>query len=62
MSGRAKADYGNKLVLPGGRWTLDLRRTGATIMVSLGVLPSSGTLLEPHRRKQGEANLSAAQL
>ena len=40
MSGRAKADYGNKLVLPGGRWTPhDLRRTGATIMVSLGVLP-----------------------
>lgn len=40
MSGRAKADYADKLALPGGRWTPhDLRRTGATLMVSLGVLP-----------------------
>lgn len=40
MSRRAKADYADKLVLPGGKWTPhDLRRTGATIMVRLGVLP-----------------------
>lgn len=40
MSGRAKVDYADKLVLPAGKWTPhDLRRTGATMMVALGVLP-----------------------
>ena len=40
MSCRAKAVFCDKLVLPRGKWTPhDLRRTGATIMVSLGVLP-----------------------
>lgn len=40
MSGRAKAEYSEALVLTGGRWTPhDLRRTGATMMVALGVLP-----------------------
>lgn len=40
MKGRAKAELADKLELPGGRWTPhDLRRTGATLMVSLGVLP-----------------------
>jgi len=38
MSGRSKVVDG--LVLPGGRWTPhDLRRTGATYMAELGVLP-----------------------
>ena len=38
MSGRSKAVDG--LVLPGGRWTPhDLRRTGATYMAEMGVLP-----------------------
>ena len=36
MSGRTKAT--GTLALPGGKWTPhDLRRTGATIMASLGV-------------------------
>lgn len=40
MSGRAKAELAETLVLKGGRWgPHDLRRTGATQMVSLGVLP-----------------------
>jgi len=40
MKGRANVALAETLVLPGGRWTPhDLRRTGATIMVSLGVLP-----------------------
>ena len=40
MSRRAKSDYIDKLVLPEGHWgPHDLRRTGATLMVSLGVLP-----------------------
>ena len=40
MSRRAKEDYASSLSLPGGKWTPhDLRRTGATMMVSLGVLP-----------------------
>lgn len=40
MKGRAKADKGEALVLPGGKWgPHDLRRTGATLMVALGVLP-----------------------
>lgn len=38
MSGRSKVVDG--LVLPGGRWTPhDLRRTGATYMAEMGVLP-----------------------
>ena len=40
MSGRAKAEHTAALVLPAGKWTPhDLRRTGATMMVALGVLP-----------------------
>lgn len=40
MKGRAKADKTDTLVLVGGKWTPhDLRRTGATMMVKLGVLP-----------------------
>ncbi len=40
MKGRANVALAETLVLAGGRWTPhDLRRTGATIMVSLGVLP-----------------------
>lgn len=40
ISRRAKAKYADALTLPGGHWTPhDLRRTGATLMVSLGVLP-----------------------
>lgn len=40
MQGRAKAEIAEALVLVGGRWgPHDLRRTGATLMVSLGVLP-----------------------
>lgn len=40
MRGRAKADLADTLVLTGGNWTPhDLRRTGATLMVALGVLP-----------------------
>jgi integrase len=40
MKGRANVALAETLVLTGGRWTPhDLRRTGATIMVSLGVLP-----------------------
>lgn len=40
MKGRARADKGEALVLPGGKWgPHDLRRTGATMMVALGVLP-----------------------
>lgn len=40
MRGRARADKGEALVLPGGKWgPHDLRRTGATLMVALGVLP-----------------------
>lgn len=40
MKGRAKADKGEALVLPGGKWgPHDLRRTGATLMVALGVIP-----------------------
>jgi integrase len=37
---RAKSSYAEALVLKGGKWTPhDLRRTGATMMVMLGVLP-----------------------
>lgn len=40
MKGRAKAEYADALVLTGGKWgPHDLRRTGATMMVMLGVLP-----------------------
>lgn len=40
MSRRVKANKSNALMLPGGRWgPHDLRRTGATMMVALGVLP-----------------------
>lgn len=40
MKGRSKAELSDTLVLAGGKWTPhDLRRTGATLMVSLGVLP-----------------------
>ena len=40
MKGRAKQDKADALVLPGGKWgPHDLRRTGATLMVQLGVLP-----------------------
>ena len=40
MKGRARAELSNTLVLVGGRWgPHDLRRTGATMMVALGVLP-----------------------
>lgn len=40
LRGRAKADKCDALVLSGGKWgPHDLRRTGATMMVSLGVLP-----------------------
>lgn len=40
MCGRAKAEHTAALVLPAGKWTPhDLRRTGATMMVALGVLP-----------------------
>lgn len=40
MSRRVKSDYASTLVLAGGKWTPhDLRRTGATFMVALGVLP-----------------------
>lgn len=40
MKGRAKAEKSSALALIGGRWgPHDLRRTGATMMVMLGVLP-----------------------
>lgn len=40
MKNRTKAERSSSLVLTGGKWTPhDLRRTGATIMVMLGVLP-----------------------
>lgn len=40
MRGRAKGNKTTSLVLPGGKWgPHDLRRTGATMMVTLGVLP-----------------------
>lgn len=40
MKGRARADIAGSLLLAGGKWgPHDLRRTGATIMVKLGVLP-----------------------
>ena len=40
MKGRAKEELADTLVLVGGRWSPhDLRRTGATMMVALGVLP-----------------------
>ena len=40
MKGRAKTERAEALTLPGGKWTPhDLRRTGATLMVSLGSLP-----------------------
>lgn len=40
MKGRARQDKAEALALPGGKWTPhDLRRTGATLMVSLGVIP-----------------------
>ena len=40
LSRRAKLDSIDKLILPEGHWgPHDLRRTGATLMVSLGVLP-----------------------
>ncbi|MDR2188161.1 MAG: tyrosine-type recombinase/integrase [Azonexus sp.] len=40
ISRRVKAKYSEALTLPGGQWTPhDLRRTGATLMVSIGVLP-----------------------
>ena len=40
MKGRAKAELSDTLKLVGGRWgPHDLRRTGATMMVMLGVLP-----------------------
>lgn len=40
MKGRARADLADTLVLLGGKWgPHDLRRTGATMMVALGVLP-----------------------
>lgn len=40
MKGRARAELSDALVLVGGRWgPHDLRRTGATMMVALGVLP-----------------------
>lgn len=40
LKGRAKSSYAEALVLKGGKWTPhDLRRTGATMMVMLGVLP-----------------------
>lgn len=39
MSGRSKAK--STLMLPGGKWTMhDLRRTGSTMMVALGVTPA----------------------
>jgi len=40
MKRRIKGDGQNALALPGGRWTPhDLRRTGATLMGSLGIRP-----------------------
>lgn len=40
MSRRVKVDRASSLVLSGGRWTPhDLRRTGATMMVALGIIP-----------------------
>ena len=40
MKGRARAELSGTLELVGGRWgPHDLRRTGATMMVKLGVLP-----------------------
>lgn len=40
MKGRTKAEKSSSLVLLGGKWgPHDLRRTGATMMVMLGVLP-----------------------
>ena len=40
MSRRVKVARASSLVLSGGRWTPhDLRRTGATMMVALGVIP-----------------------
>lgn len=40
MSGRAKGDRATALVLPGGKWgPHDLRRTGASTMGELGVMP-----------------------
>jgi integrase len=40
MKGRAKVELSATLALKGGRWgPHDLRRTGATMMVALGVLP-----------------------
>ena len=40
MKGRANQALANTLELPGGRWMPhDLRRTGATMMVALGVMP-----------------------
>lgn len=40
MSRRVKVDRASSLVLSGGKWTPhDLRRTGATMMVALGVIP-----------------------
>lgn len=40
MRGRARAELAATLVLPGGKWgPHDLRRTGATMMVALGVIP-----------------------
>ena len=40
MSGRAKGDRTTALVLPGGKWgPHDLRRTGASTMGELGVMP-----------------------
>lgn len=40
MRGRAKKELADTLVLVGGKWTPhDLRRTAATMMVALGVLP-----------------------
>ena len=40
------------LILPGGRWTPhDLRRTGATMMVALGVLPGVADRCLNHREQ-----------
>ncbi|TVO53078.1 tyrosine-type recombinase/integrase [Denitromonas halophila] len=40
MSRRVKVERASSLTLSGGRWTPhDLRRTGATMMVALGVIP-----------------------
>jgi integrase len=50
MSNRSA--HGKALILAGGKWTPhDLRRTGATIMVSLGVLPEAVERCLNHREQ-----------